>query len=35
MKLSTLVRRAGPAAIGGGVFMVFSELSGLPIHMPW
>jgi len=35
MKLSTLVRWTGPAAIGGGVFMVFSELAGLPIHIPY
>ena len=35
MKLSTLIRWAGPAAIGGGVFMVFSELAGLPIRMPY
>jgi hypothetical protein len=35
MKLSTLIRWAGPAAIGGGVFMVFSELSGLPIEIPY
>jgi hypothetical protein len=35
VKLSTLMRWAGPAAIGGGVFMVFSELSGLPIHIPY
>ena len=35
MKLSTLMRWAGPAAIGGGVLMVFSELSGLPIHIPY
>ena len=35
MKLSTLIRWAGPAAIGGGVFMVFSELSGLPIQVPY
>jgi hypothetical protein len=35
MKLSTLIRWAGPTAIGGGVFMVFSELSGLPIHIPY
>jgi hypothetical protein len=35
MKLSTLIRWAGSAAIGGGVFMVFSELSGLPIHIPY
>jgi hypothetical protein len=35
VKLSTLIRWAGPAAIGGGVFMVFSELAGLPIHIPY
>ena len=35
MKLSTLMRWAGPAAIGGGVFMVFSGLSGLPIRIPF
>jgi hypothetical protein len=35
VKLSTLIRWVGPAAIGGGVFMVFSELSGLPIHIPY
>ena len=35
MKLSTLMRWVGPAAIVGGVFMVFSELSGLPIHIPY
>jgi hypothetical protein len=35
VKLSTLFRWAGPAAIGGGVFMVFSELAGLPIRMPY
>jgi hypothetical protein len=35
MKLSTLMRWVGPAAIGGGVFMVFSELAGLPIHIPY
>ena len=35
MKLSTLIRWAGPVAIGGGVFMVFSELAGLPIHIPY
>jgi hypothetical protein len=35
MKLSTLTRWAGPAAIGGGVFMVFSELASLPIHIPY
>jgi hypothetical protein len=35
VKLSTLMRWAGPAAIGSGVFMVFSGLSGLPIHIPY
>ena len=35
MKLSTLMRWAGPAAIGGGGFMVFSRLSGLPIQIPY
>ena len=35
MKISTLFRWAGPAAIAGGVFMVFSELSSLPIHVPY
>jgi hypothetical protein len=35
MKLSMLIRWAGPAAIGGGVFMVLSGLSGLPIHIPY
>ena len=35
MKLSTLIGWVGPAAIGGGVFMVFSGLAGLPIHIPY
>jgi hypothetical protein len=35
VRLSTLIRWAGPAAIGGGVFMVFSELAGLPVHIPY
>jgi hypothetical protein len=35
MKLSALIRWIGPAAIGAGVFMVFSELSSLPVHMPY
>jgi hypothetical protein len=35
VKLSTLIRWAGPAAIGGGVFMVFSDLAGLPIQMSY
>ncbi len=35
MKLKTLMRWTGPAAIGTGVFMVFSGLSGLPFHIPY
>jgi len=35
MKLSTLIRWAGPAAIAGGLFMVFSDLAGLPIQVPY
>jgi hypothetical protein len=35
MKLKALMRWTGPAAIGAGVFMVFSGLSGLPIHVPY
>jgi len=35
MKISVLMRWVGPAAIAGGVFMVFSELSGLPITVPF
>jgi hypothetical protein len=35
MKISVLMRWVGPAAIAGGVFMVFSELSGLPITIPF
>jgi hypothetical protein len=35
MKLKALMRWVGPAAIGAGVFMVFSELSDLPIHVPY
>ncbi len=35
MKISTLIRWTGPAAIAGGVFMVFSELSSLPVHVPY
>lgn len=34
MKLATLIRWTGPAAIGGGVFMVFSDLLGLTIYVP-
>src|SRR5829696_5655220 len=35
MKISVLMRWVGPAAIAGGVFMVLSELSGLPITIPF
>lgn len=35
VKLSTILRWAGPAGIGFGVFLVFSALSGLPIEMPF
>ncbi|HET7269998.1 MAG TPA: hypothetical protein VFI90_02815, partial [Rubrobacter sp.] len=35
MKLSDLMRWVGPAAIAGGVFMVLSDLSGLPITIPF
>ena len=35
MKISVLLRWVGPAAIAGGVFMVFSDLSGLPITVPY
>jgi hypothetical protein len=35
MKVSALMRWVGPAAIAGGVFLVFSDLSGLPITIPY
>jgi hypothetical protein len=35
MKISVLMRWGGPAAIAGGVFMVLSDLSGLPITIPY
>ena len=35
MKVSDLMRWVGPAAIAGGVFLVFSDLSGLPITIPF
>lgn len=35
MKISGLLRWIGPAAIAGGVFMVLSDLSGLPITIPY
>lgn len=35
MKISVLLRWVGPAAIASGVFMVFSDLSGLPITVPY
>jgi hypothetical protein len=35
MKVLVLMRWVGPAAIGGGVFLVLSDLSGLPITIPY
>ena len=35
MKVAALMRWVGPAAIAGGVFLVFSDLSGLPITIPY
>src|SRR5215210_1113065 len=35
MKVSELMRWVGPAAIAGGVFLVFSDLSELPITIPY
>jgi hypothetical protein len=35
VKISGLMRWVGPAAIAGGVFMVLSDLSGLPITIPY
>jgi hypothetical protein len=35
MKVSALRRWVGPAAIAGGVFLVLSDLSGLPITIPY
>jgi hypothetical protein len=34
-KISVLMRWVGPAAIAGGVFLVLSDLSGLPITIPY
>ena len=34
MKLSTVIRRAGPGAIVSGVFTMFSDLLGLTIYVP-
>ena len=34
MKVSAIVRWAGPAAIVGGVFMMFSDLLNLTIYVP-
>ena len=34
MRMATLIRWAGPAAIGNGVFMIFSDLLGLTIYVP-
>ena len=35
MKVSAILRWVGPAAIAGGVFLVLSDLSGLPITIPY
>jgi hypothetical protein len=35
MKVSDVMRWVGPAAIAGGVFLVLSDLSGLPITIPY
>ena len=35
MKISVLLRWVGPTAIAVGVFMVLSDLSGLPITIPY
>ena len=35
MKVSVLMRWVGLVAIAGGVFLVLSELSGLPITIPY
>ncbi len=34
MKVSAMMRRAGPAAIVGGLFMMFSDLVNLTIYVP-
>jgi hypothetical protein len=34
MRIATLIRWAGPAALVGGVFMIFSDLLGLTIYVP-
>lgn len=34
MRMGTLIRWAGPAALVGGVFMIFSDLLGLTIYVP-
>lgn len=34
MKVSEILRWVGPAAIAGGVMMVFSDLLGLTIYLP-
>ena len=35
MKVSDVMRWVGPAAIAGGVYLVLSDLSGLPISIPY
>ena len=34
MKLSTVIRWAGPVAMVSGVFTIFSDLLGLTIYVP-
>jgi hypothetical protein len=35
MRVSVPMRWVGPAAIAGGVFVVLSDLTGLPITIPY
>jgi hypothetical protein len=35
INLRTILRWAGPAGIGFGVFLVFSAMSGLPVEVPF
>lgn len=35
INLRTILRWAGPAGIGFGVFLVFSAMSGMPINIPF
>jgi hypothetical protein len=34
MRMAALIKWAGPAALVGGVFMIFSDLLGLTIYVP-